>query len=74
MEIYSPRSKNKNLFRNNQMKSEVKKVNTPVEQEIIIPVIVPESVVSNQENLILRMHRNLVERLKIFFEMNETVG
>ncbi len=73
MEIYSPKSKNKNLFRNNQMKSEVKKVNTPVEQEIIIPVIVPESVVSNQENLIFRMHRNLVERLKIFFELNETV-
>ena len=56
------------------MKSEVEQEKVPEIHDVVTPYIVPESVESNQENMIIRMHKRAIERLKIFLELNETVG
>jgi hypothetical protein len=74
MEIYSPRSKNKELFKKNQLKmKQVVEDKPEAPQFDDKPFFKPVEVVTNRENFIIKAGKVVSERLKIFFELNETV-
>jgi hypothetical protein len=71
MEIYSPRSKNKQLFAKNKLK-----VDTTIQKE-------PENLIDNkqyfipsavsQESIFNKIGKTFTEKLKVFFQYDEIV-
>jgi hypothetical protein len=73
MEIYSPKSKNKSLFNKNQFKPKETDEKILEMQKIRTEYIHQAEVIYREENALTNMKKSVVERLKVFFQMDEAV-
>ncbi len=70
MEIYSPKSKKRELFKKNQLKSKVTEVEKPEIETIKIENF-EQVPIKRRPNPIVSIKQKLVDSLKDFFEVSE---
>ena len=71
MEIYSPKSKNSILFKQNQFKVKQSNKTTGGNPNEIDRIFIPEAVIQNKESLFSKVKKAAMQKLKTVFEYSE---